>query len=84
MVPSNTSVGVHRHRAGFDLREVENVADQVEQVGAGAVNGARELDLFAAQDASPGFSLELLAEIRMQSAGAQLVRHVGQELRLST
>ena len=29
----------------FDLRKIENVADQVQQVGAGAVNGAGEFDL---------------------------------------
>ena len=34
-----------RNRAGFDLRKIENVADQVQQVRAGAVDGARELDL---------------------------------------
>ena len=34
--------GIDRDRAGFDLRQVENVADEVEKVGAGAVNGAGE------------------------------------------
>ena len=33
------------HCAGLDLGEIENVADQVEQVGAGAVNGAGKFDL---------------------------------------
>ena len=42
--------GLHRHRARFDLRQIENVADQVQQVGAGAVNGAREFDLLARSD----------------------------------
>ena len=37
--------GFDRDSAGLDLRKVENVADEVEQVGSGAVNGARELDL---------------------------------------
>ena len=41
--------GFDRNRAGFDLRQVENVADQVQQVGAGAVNGARKLDLLGGQ-----------------------------------
>ena len=41
-------LGVHRDGAGLDLRQVEDVADQVEQVGAGAVDGAREFDLLAA------------------------------------
>ena len=35
--------GFDRHRARLDLRKVENVADQVEQVGSGAVNGARRI-----------------------------------------
>ena len=39
---------LHRDRSGFDLRQVENVADQVQQVGAGAVDGAGELRLLAA------------------------------------
>ncbi len=40
----------HRYRAGLDLGEIEDVADQVQQVRSGAVNGARELDLLAASD----------------------------------
>ena len=42
-------LGFHGHRAGLDLRKVENVADQVQQVGAGAVNGAGEFDLLVGQ-----------------------------------
>ena len=40
---------VHRDGAGFDLRQVENVADQVEQVGARAMDGAGELHLLGRQ-----------------------------------
>jgi hypothetical protein len=39
----------HRHRAGFDLGQVQNVADEVEQVRAGAVDGAGEFDLLGRQ-----------------------------------
>ena len=46
---------IHRHGAGFDLRQVEDVADQVEQVGAGAVDGAGEFDLLAPTDCRPDF-----------------------------
>ncbi len=53
--------GLNRDGAGFDLRQVEDVADQVEQVGAGAVDGARELHLLAAEVAVRIFG-ELLAE----------------------
>ena len=42
-------LGVDRDRAGFDLRQVEDVADEVEQVGAGAVDGAGELDLLGVE-----------------------------------
>ena len=48
-------LGIHRHRAGFDLREIEDVADQIEQVGAGAVNGAGEFDLLGRSGCRPGF-----------------------------
>ena len=34
-----------RHRSGFDLRQVEDVVDQVEQVGARRVDRSGELDL---------------------------------------
>ncbi len=75
-------LGIDRHRAGLDLGQVENVADEIEQVGAGAVNGAGEFDLLGAQIA---FRIvgELLAEDQDRiERRAQLVRHVGQEFRL--
>ena len=72
-------LGFHRNGAGFDLRKVENVADQVQQVGAGAVNRARELDLLGRQVAV-GVVAELLAQHENAvERRAQLVRHVGQE-----
>ena len=40
-------LGIHGDGARFDLREVEDVADQIQQVGPGAVNRAGELDLLA-------------------------------------
>ena len=75
-------LGIDRNGAGLDLGQVENVADQVEQVGAGAVNGAGELDLLGRQVAV-GVLGQLLAQDqdRVQRR-AQLVRHVGQELGL--
>ena len=75
-------LGVHRHRAGLDLGQVEDVADQVEQVGAGAVDGAGEFHLLRRQIAVRIFG-ELLAEDQdAVQRRAQLVRHVGQEFRL--
>src|SRR5690606_29569159 len=37
--------GLDRDGAGFDLREIENVADEVQQVRARRVNGPGELHL---------------------------------------
>ena len=75
-------LGIDGHRAGFDLRQVEDVADQVEQVGAGAVDGAGELDLFCRQIAVRIFG-ELLAEDQdAVERRAQLMRHVGEEFGL--
>ena len=54
-------LGVDRHRARFDLAEIEDVADQVQQVGAGAVDGAGELDLLG-HEVALGIVGELLAQ----------------------
>ena len=73
---------VDRDGAGLDLGQVENVADEVEQVGAGAVDGAGEFDLLGGQVAVGIFG-ELLAEDQdAVERRAQLVRHVGEELGL--
>ncbi len=75
-------LGLDRDRAGLDLRQVENVADQVQQVGARGVNGLRELDLPRAQVAV-GVLGQLLAEDQdAVERRAQLVRHVREELGL--
>src|SRR6202020_2173066 len=54
-------LGLHRHRTRLDLRKVENVADQVQQVGAGTVNGAGKFDLLGGQVAVGVFG-QLLAQ----------------------
>ena len=75
-------LGFDRHRARFDLRQIENVADQVQQVGSRAVNGARKLHLLGRQVVI-GIFAELLAQHQNAvQRRAQLVRHVGQEFRL--
>src|ERR1700759_1541167 len=71
-----------RYGSGLDLRQVENVADQVQQVRPRAVNGAREFDLLAAQVA-----FRILGQLLAQDQNAverrtQLMRHVGEEFRL--
>ena len=73
-------LGLDRDGAGFDLRQVEDVADQVEEVDAGAVDGAGELDLLR-REVAVGVVGELLAEDQdAVQRRAQLVRHVGEEL----
>ena len=75
-------LGFDRDRAGFDLREIENVADQVEQIGAGAVDGAREFDLLGGQIAV-GIVGELLAKDQdAVQRRPQFMRHIGQEFGL--
>ena len=58
--------GIDGHGAGFDLREVENVGDEVEQIGSGAVDGAREFNLLAGEIAF-GVVAELLAQYQNTS-----------------
>ena len=75
-------LGVDGDGAGLDLGEVEDVGDQVQEVGAGAVDGAGELDLLGLEVAV-GIVGELLAQDQDRvERRAQLVAHVGQELRL--
>ena len=66
-------LGIHRHRAGFDLRQVENVADQVEQIGAGAVDRARELDL-ARRQVAVRIVAKLLAQDQNANSAACAAR----------
>src|SRR5688572_27555433 len=74
-------LGLYRDGAGFDLRQVENIADQIQQVRARGVNVPGELDLFAGQVAL-GIVRKLLGEYQNAvKRCAQLVRHVGEELR---
>ena len=73
---------INRYGSGFDLREVEDVADQVQQVRPRAVNGAREFHLLVAQIPFRIFS-QLLAENQDAVEGrAQFVRHVREEFGL--
>ena len=75
-------LGIDRDGSRLDLGQIEDVADEVHEVGAGAVDGARELDLLVGQVAV-GVLAELLAQNEdAVERRAQLVRHVGQELGL--
>ena len=66
-------LGLHRHRAGLDLRQVEDVGDQVQQVGAGAVDGAGELHLLVGEVAVRVLG-QLLAEDQDASSAACAAR----------
>ena len=73
---------VHDHRARLDLREVEDVVDEHQQVGARRVDGLRELGL-APREVALGVLRELVGEDQQAvERRAQLVRHVREELGL--
>ena len=73
-------LGLNRDGAGLDLRQVQNVADEIQEIAACAVNRAGELDLTAGKIAIR-VVCELLAEDQDAVEGrAQLVRHVCKEL----
>ncbi len=71
-----------RHGAGFDLRQIENVVDQAEQIGAGAVDGARELGLLLVEVALLVVGQQLRQDQQRIERRAQFVAHVGQEFGL--
>ena len=52
---------VYRYCTGFDFREIENVVNEVEEVGTGRVDVSRELDLLGRESFGRVFG-ELLAE----------------------
>src|SRR3984885_7949087 len=72
-------LGIDGNGSGFNFRKVENVADEVQQVRACAVDGASELDLLRRQ-VPIGVFAELLAEDQHAiERRAKFVGHVGQE-----
>ncbi len=70
------------HLARLHLGQVEDVVDQLEQVGPGAVNGVGELDLLGREVALVVVGEQLGQDQQRVQRGAQLVRHVGEELAL--
>ncbi len=75
-------LGVNGYRAGFDLRKVENVADQVQQIGPGAMDRTGEFNLLPGQVAV-GVVRKLLAQHQNAvERRAQFMRHVGEEFGL--
>ena len=69
------------HAPGLDLGQVEHVVDQLQQVVAGLVDDVRMLDLLLAEVAGDVVAQLLAEDQDAVERRAQLVRHVGEELR---
>ena len=63
-------LGFDGNCAGFNLGQIEDVANQVQQVSSGTVNRAGELDLLGRQLPS-GLSLSCWPRTRMRSSGVR-------------
>ncbi len=70
------------HLAGLDLAEIQDVADEGEQVGSGGVDGFGELDLFGGQVLVGVFGEHAGEDEQVVERGAQLMAHVGEEFAL--
>src|SRR5208337_3687437 len=70
---------LHRDRSRFDLRQIEDVGDQVQQVCARAMNRTSKFDLLRSK-----VRVRIVAELLSQNQNAvegcpQLVGHIGEE-----
>ena len=74
--------GIHRHLAGFDLRQVEDVGDQRQQVLARRVDVRGALHLLGVEVLLVVVGQQLRQDQQRVQWRPELVRHVGQELRL--
>ena len=74
--------GPYVQLAGLDLGEVEDVVDQRQQIVARRIDRVGELDLLRVQVAVAVLPQQLGEDERAVERRPQLVRHVGQELRL--
>ena len=73
-------LGIDRYRSRFNLRKIENVADEIQEICAGAVDRARKLDLLVRQIVV-GIVAELLAKDQdAVQRRSEFVRHVREEL----
>ena len=73
---------VHHDGAGLDLRQVEDVVDQRQQIVARRMNRLRELDLLRHQVAGRVLAQLVGQDQQAVERRAQLVRHVREELGL--
>ena len=71
-----------RHGSRLDFRQVENVVDQVEQIGSRRVDRAREFDLLIVQVALLVVGKQLRQNQQRVERRPQLVAHVGEEFGL--
>ncbi len=69
----------HFKLAGFDLGNIQDVIDQVEQVIAGRIDRLGKLDLFSAEVVLRVFRQQLGQDQRAVQRRAQFVGHVGEE-----
>ena len=75
-------VGTDLGTARLDLRQVEDLVDEVQQVAAAVVDDARRLDLVRRQVAVAVVAQGARQDQQAVEGRAQLVRHVGEELGL--
>ena len=73
-------IKVQRLGAGFDLGQVEDVADESQLVLARSLDGLGVFDLLPAQVALGVFGEQLRQDQQAVERRAQLVRHAGEEL----
>src|SRR5205807_6681746 len=73
---------VERNRARLDLGQVEDVADEREQIRPRGIDGLRIVDLLRREGGVGVVGEELREDQQAVERRAQLVRHVRQELRL--
>ena len=71
-----------RHRSGFDLRQVEDVVDEVEKVRSRRIDRPRELDLLLVEVALRVVGQQLRQDEQRVERRPKLVGHVGKELGL--
>ena len=76
-------LGIEFELAGFDLREVEDLVDEAQEVGPGGIHTAQRFQrLFRAEACRVGDHHLGQADDGVEG-GAQLVAHAGEELRLA-
>src|ERR1700730_13302799 len=73
---------LYRNCSRLDLREVQNIGNQIQQVRSSAVNCAGEFNLLGSQVAVRVVGKLLAKNQNAIERRAQFVRHVGQKLRL--